>query len=172
MNNIYVGKIVNTHGIKGEIRIISDFEKKDLVFRDGFKIYIGPNYHEEIVNTYRMHKNYDMITLKGINDINSVLKYKGEKVYINKEDLNLRGSDYLINDLIGFQIICNNNNYGQVTSIEKSKAHILLKVCKNNKEYYIPYLKEFITNVNLNNQEIEVKRADEFYEIWYFNSFS
>lgn len=165
MNIIYVGKIVNTHGIKGEIRITSDFEKKDLVFRDGFKIYIGSNYQEEIVNTYRKHKNYDMITLKGINDINDVLKYKGEKVYINKEDLNLRESDYLINDLIGFQIRCNNTNYGQVISIEKSKAHILLKVSKNNKNYYIPYLKEFVTNINLNKQEIEVKQAEEFYEI-------
>ena len=38
---IYIGKIVNTHGIKGEIRILSDFEKKDSVFVVGMPIYIG-----------------------------------------------------------------------------------------------------------------------------------
>ena len=30
MEYLYVGKIVNTHGIKGEIRILSNFDKKEL----------------------------------------------------------------------------------------------------------------------------------------------
>ena len=41
MKYIYIGKIVNTHGLKGEIRILSDFKYKDLIFKDNFKIYIG-----------------------------------------------------------------------------------------------------------------------------------
>ena len=49
MKYIYVGKIVNTHGIKGEIRILSDFLKKDLVFKKDFTLYIGPNKEKEIM---------------------------------------------------------------------------------------------------------------------------
>ena len=45
---IYIGKIVNTHGIKGEIRILSDFEKKDSVFVVGMPIYIGRKKEKEI----------------------------------------------------------------------------------------------------------------------------
>lgn len=41
MEYVYIGKIVNTHGIKGEVRLISNFERKDLVFKKNFKIYIG-----------------------------------------------------------------------------------------------------------------------------------
>ena len=41
MEYVYLGKITNTHGIKGEIRIISDFANKDIVFKKGFNIYIG-----------------------------------------------------------------------------------------------------------------------------------
>ena len=63
---IYLGKIVNTHGIKGEIRILSDFDYKDIVFKKDFKIYIGKDKQEETINTYRVHKNYDMI-LTGTN---------------------------------------------------------------------------------------------------------
>ena len=51
MKYIYIGKIVNTHGIKGEIRILSDFLKKDLVFKKDFILYIGPNKEKEIIKT-------------------------------------------------------------------------------------------------------------------------
>ena len=100
MNNyVYIGKIVNTHGIKGELRILSDFDKKELVFKNNFNIYIGPSYIKETINTYRVHKEYDMVTLIGYDNINEVLKYKGLNVYINRDDLNLDNNDYIMSDL-------------------------------------------------------------------------
>ena len=98
MDFIKIGKLVNTHGIKGEVKILSDFTKKDLVFIPGFKIYIGNKKTLMIINSYRHHKMFDMITLKGITNINDVLQYKGLDVFVNKEDLNLKG-DYLLEDL-------------------------------------------------------------------------
>ena len=83
---IYIGKIVNTHGIKGEIRILSNFEYKDKVFLENRRIYIGEEHIEEIVNTYRHHKIFDMITMKGYNNINQVLKYMNKNVYVKKND--------------------------------------------------------------------------------------
>ena len=41
MELVRIGKIVNTHGIKGELRILSDFEFKDKVFKKGVKVYVG-----------------------------------------------------------------------------------------------------------------------------------
>ncbi len=160
MKYVYLGKIVNTHGIKGEIRLISDFDKKDMVFKEGFKIYIGSLKEEKVINSYRIHKNYDMITLKGINDINEVLRYKGENVYINKEDLKLKAKEFLLSDLIDLNIICKNKNYGKVLEIRTNKVSTLLYIVYN-KNYYIPYNKEFIKNINLTKKEIEVERIEE-----------
>lgn len=84
MKYIYIGKVSNTHGIKGEIRILSNFLKKDLVFKKDNVLYFGNNKEKEIINTYRKHKEYDMVTLNGINNINEVLKYKGLNVYIDR----------------------------------------------------------------------------------------
>ena len=84
MTLIKIGKIVNTHGIKGELRLLSKFPYKDKVFINNMKIYINKK-DEEIINTYRKHKNFDMITLKGYNNINEVLKYKG-KYLCNKKN--------------------------------------------------------------------------------------
>ena len=58
MDLVYVGKIVNTHGIKGELRIKSDFERKELVFKIGNKIIIENVEH--IIRTYRFHKIFDI----------------------------------------------------------------------------------------------------------------
>ena len=52
MNNVYIGKVVNTHGIKGEIRILSDFPYKDKVFIIDNKIIIGDS--EYIIKSYRV----------------------------------------------------------------------------------------------------------------------
>ena len=87
MKYIYLGKIANTHGIKGELRILSNFKYKSRVLKKGFKVYIGKEKIEEEIVTYRPHKQFDMITLKGYNNINDVLKYKSLNIFINKEDL-------------------------------------------------------------------------------------
>ena len=83
MNNyICVGKIINTFGIKGELKILSDFEYKERIFKKDFPIYIGELKEKELVNTYRMHKNYDLVVFNSYTNINEVLKYKGNKIYI------------------------------------------------------------------------------------------
>ena len=84
MKYIIIGKIVNTHGIKGELRILSDFKYKDKIFKKGFPLYIGYTKEKEIINTYRPHKQFDMVTFNNYNNINEVLKYKGEYVAIRE----------------------------------------------------------------------------------------
>ena len=160
MNLIYVGKIVNTHGIKGEVRLLSDFEEKNLIFKDGFKIYIGENLEEQIIHTYRHHKMFDMLTFKGIHDINEVLKYKGKKVYINKDDLDLREDEYLLEDLIGMKVICDNEDLGIVSDIFDNKAGKLLYVTFA-KNYYIPYNNYYIKEVDVTKKEIHAEHIKD-----------
>ena len=98
MKYILLGKIVNTHGLKGEIRIISNFKYKNKAFIPNMKAYIGKDKLEVIINSYRYHKIFDMITLKGYNNIDEVLKFKGDYIFINKEDIILENNEYLDED--------------------------------------------------------------------------
>ena len=77
MNWIYIGEIVNTHGLKGEVRLLSDFEYKKEAFLLGNKVYIGKNKEEVTIKTYRVHKEYDMFTFENLNTIDDVIIYKG-----------------------------------------------------------------------------------------------
>ena len=155
---VYVGKIVNTHGIKGEVRLLSSFEYKDLVFKTGIELYVGSNRESLIINTYRPHKEFDMITIKGIDNINDVLRYKGLKVYVKREILNL-GDKYLIEDLVGMDVLFNNATIGKVTEIMYNNSNILLHVV-GEKSFYIPNNGNFVKKVNLKTKTVEVENVE------------
>ena len=154
MNNyICIGKIINTFGIKGELKINSDFEYKDRIFTKDMIIYIGNLKKEEKISTHRVHKNYDLIVFDGYTNINEVLKYKGELIYIERKDLKLNNNEYLLNDLVGLNIIDNENILGVVIDYEKTVNNVLLKI-KGNKTFYIPLYSEFIKEIDKKNRRI------------------
>ena len=157
MNYIYIGKIVNTHGIKGEIRILSDFKYKERALKKGKTIYIGTTKIKEEINSYRKHKIFDMITLCGINNINDVLKYKGQKVYTVKENLDLLENEYLDSDLIGLTVLVNHQEKGIVKNYLKDKYQDKLVVNKEGIDYLVPYVCDIIENINLTNKTISIK---------------
>ena len=66
MDKVFIGKIVSTHGIKGEVRILSDFMYKEKVFFPGNKLVIDDK--EYSISSYRVHKNYDRVTFDGFNN--------------------------------------------------------------------------------------------------------
>ena len=152
-----IGKIVNTHGIKGELKLLSDFKYKEKVFRNNFIIYIGRNKVKEVINTYRVHKMFDMITLYGYSNINEVLKYKGEFVYIDSRDLSLEKDEYLDEDLIGFNVIYKNIPNLSVISIEKYPSSKMLRIKNNNESKLIPLTNGIIENIDLEKKEILLK---------------
>ena len=153
MNYVYIGDIVNTHGLKGEVRIISSFKQKDLVFVSNMPVYIGSNKDMETINSYRIHKNYDMITFNGIRHIEDVLKYKGKSLYINRSDLNYDG--YLNEDLIGLSVYQKDKLIGKVKEILTTNAHEIL-VIEGKKRYMVPNIKEFILNVDIDAKRIDI----------------
>ena len=131
---ISVGKYVNTHGIKGEIRILSDFSRKDLIFKPKFKLYI--NNKEFIIKSYRKHKNYDMITFEGINSINDIEYLKGNNVYIRRDDIN----EFIDEDLYKYLISVNSKLY-KIKNILMNNFQKIL-VLENDK--MVPYVDDFI----------------------------
>lgn len=157
MNYICIGKIVNTHGIKGEVRLLSNFKYKNKVFKKGMLIYIGKNKEKEVIFSYRPHKQFDMITMEGYININQVLKYKGMKVYINKEDLILKEDEYLDEDLIGLDVMINNKVVGVVKNIEKYPQQNLILVKNSKKEFLIPYVSDIIEEINFEKRYISIQ---------------
>lgn len=157
MKYVLIGKIVNTHALKGEVRLLSDFKYKSKVFIPNMKIYVGKDKVEETIRTYRHHKMFEMITMNGYDDINQVLKYKGDYVFVNKDDIKLGANEYLDEDIIGLRVIVDNQDMGVVKRIENHNGNEILIVNNINKNYLIPYNFDIIVNVDLKKKEMCVK---------------
>ncbi len=153
MEYIEIGQYVNTHGIKGEIRIKSNFKFKDKIMQKGKKIYL--NDHEFIINSYRVHKDFDMLTLEGIDDINQILPFKGSKVYCLKKDLNLENNEYLDEDLIGLDLYQGNKKIGKIENILYITNNKKLLVINN---HYIPF--ELVLDIDFLNKKIIIEEVE------------
>ena len=153
-NYIYVGRIVGTHGLKGELKIISDEVFLDKIFKPNNNLYIGDEYQKEQIATYRIHKNYNLVSLTNHQDINRINDFLNKDVYINKEEIDV---EYLLSDLIDCDII-DDQKYGKVIDIEKGKGCNYLKV-KYNKVYFIPIIGEYIKEIDCSNKIIKVRNA-------------
>ena len=164
MKYVLIGKIVNTHGLKGEIRILSSFKYKSKVFIPNMKIYIGKQKQEEIITTYRHHKIFEMITMNGYNNIDEVLKYKGDYVFVNKEDLKLEENEYLDEDIIGLDTYVDKKCLGKVVKIENHNGNEVLFVKNNDKNYLIPYNFDIIQSINLDTKTINVKNIPGLFD--------
>lgn len=155
MNKIYIGKIVNTHGIKGEIRILSDFDFKENAFKVGSNIIVEDATFK--INSYRKHKQFDMITLEGYNDINDVLFLMKKKVYKNKAELNLSKEQILDEDLITYVVIDKERKSGIIKEIfYASPMNKILRV-KFEKEILIPLASPMIKKIDQDKKRIEVE---------------
>ena len=152
MDLINIGKIVNTHGLKGEIRIISDFKYKKDVFKTNNIVYI--NNEKYIIKSYRFHKIYDMIILDSINTIEQAQELKGLNVYIDRTDYKFDG--YLNEDLIGLDVYDNEILKGKIVDVVKTINNDLL-VIEGNKKHMVPNIPEFIKVVDLENNKIYIE---------------
>ena len=149
---VLVGKYVKTHGIKGEIKVRSNFLYKDRIFQTGKKVFLKDQ--EFTIKDYRKHQEYDMLTFEGINDINQILSLKGNFLYANREDLGLKQEEYLDSDLIGLDLYQNNIFVGKVRDIAFITKNKKLLVINS---HYVPF--ELIKNVDLKNKRIDIEEV-------------
>lgn len=155
---IYIGKTVSTFGIKGELKVISDFEKCDKAYKIGNKILI--NNIEHVISGIRYHKNYILLEIDDLKNINNILKYVGFNIYIKRMDLHLEENEFLYKDLINSDVIDNDgSNLGKIIEVEQG-VNLLIKV-KSSKEFYIPYVDEYIISFDLNNKKLYTKNAKD-----------
>lgn len=155
MKDVLVGQIVNTHGLKGELRIISDFAYKELVFKSGFKVYVGSRKELCTINSYRHHKIYDMVTFVGVDSIDSAIAYKGDYVYINRDDLKIDG--YINEDIIGFDVYNSEKIIGRIDSVVNNGAHdILVIVDENGNKNMVPLVDEYVKEVDLKSAKVVI----------------
>lgn len=155
-----VGNVVNTHGIKGELRVMSNSDFKDIRFATGNKLQIKGRKTDEIVEieSHYTHKNFDIVKLKGYDNINDVLKFKNCKLLGDKLGNEALGEgEFFRDDIIGLNVIDQDgNNVGKVSKINDDSYQKLLIIKTEKKNVMVPYVDEFVKNIDLENNVMTI----------------
>lgn len=154
MTKIYLGKFVSTHGINGELKLLSDFERKDLVYKKGFCLYV--NEIKYTITSNRSHKQYELIRLNDYTNINEVLFLVGQNVFIDSDDLKLTEDEYLLEELIGAEVIDDDKLIGVVTDLYCSKNVTYVKI---NDTFLIPLIDVYIKYYDKKNKKLYTTNA-------------
>lgn len=155
MDYILVGKIITTHNLNGELKILSSFKLKDQVFKVNNDIFIGELYEKHKILSYRTHKNYDMVIFDEIDNIDKAIKYKQKNIYVLRNTLVI--NNYLDTDLINLEAYYNDKLIGVVKDIVDMGNNNLVMVINNK---YIPKCDNFILKVDLENKKIYLKNVE------------
>ncbi|MCR2042793.1 ribosome maturation factor RimM [Anaerosalibacter massiliensis] len=160
MDYIQVGKIINTQGIKGEIKIYP-FTDNIYRFDELKKVYIGERKVLVCIENVWYKKEFIILKLEGYDNINEVLKFKNEYLYIDERDrVRLPKNSYFIFDIVGCNVLdSSKNSIGIVTEVIKNTGndiYIVKNKC-NNKEYLIPAVKQFIKKIDIENKKIIIE---------------
>ena len=150
MDLIEIGQIVNTHGVRGEVKINSWID--DLYEFEDFKKYFYKKNEEFIELTpekLRFHKNCAIVKFKEIKDMNEAENFKGT-VLLTEKSKNLPDGVFYVGDLLGIKVFAQNNEIGVVSDVFKTGANDVYSVrTAEGREVYIPAVKEFIKNIDL-----------------------
>ena len=164
MEKVRIAQIVNTHGIRGELKLksLSDFIEER--FKKGHHVFIRYQNHdiEMIVKTHRTHKGFELVSFEGYLDINLVEKYKGSFVYDYKDDELLDDDEYFVSDLIGCDVYDDDVLIGKVSEVQLLPHHDILIIKGEDKEYKIPYVNAFVLNEDIENKRIDVALIEGF----------
>ena len=150
---IEAGRIVNTHGIVGEVKIEVWLDSPE--FLKKFKrIFVKDK--EMKVLSGRVHKGFLIAKLEGVEDVNTAMLYKGKEVSIARADAKLPKGAFFLQDIIGAKVVTEEGEeVGILKDIMETPASNIY-VVKGETEHLIPAVPEFILNTNVDEGIITV----------------
>ncbi len=155
-----VGKIVNTHGIKGDVKVIriTDFDER---FAKGSKLFwVSKDGSKKLsleVDGHRRHKNVDLLHFKGYESINEVEFLKEGTLQVSEEQLtDLDEGEFYYYEIIGCTVYTVlGEELGKIKEILAPGANDVWVVQrKGKKDLLIPYIEEVVKEVNIEQEKV------------------
>ena len=160
MGLIKVGRVIRPHGVKGGMKVSSDFKYKKDVFKKDNTVTINNRLYKIVNYTFTGGGQLDIAYLENINTIDDVISIRQSDIYINKDSL---GLDIILDEeLLDMDVYFNNELVSKVIDIQTG-INPLIIIKYNNKNIYIPRQDEFISNIDINTNRIDL--TDKFKEL-------
>jgi 16S rRNA processing protein RimM len=157
-----VGKVVNTQGLKGEVRVISSTDFADERFKKGATLYLFRENSEPIalkVASHRVHKNFNMLTFEGYNRIEEVEPFRGGILRVSETQLeDLSDHEFYYHEIIGLSVVSDaGEELGIIKEILPLGANDVWVVSKpGRKDLLVPYIASVVEKVSLEDKQVTI----------------
>lgn len=159
MDYIAAGKIVNTHGIKGEVKIkawlgdINELARYDKLYFDAGKTELN-------ITRARVHADMVLAKIEGIDDMTAAESLKNKEVYILKDAEVLGEGEYYIEDILGLEVVDadTSESYGKITDVYQGPANDAYEIeLKDGRRVLFPVIKQVVLETDLENKTMKIR---------------
>ena len=162
MKKYRIGKIVKTHGLKGEMKVYSftDYPER---FAEIDYLYMHESDKKYFIENIKYQKNMAILKIKGIDTIEEAENLIDTTLYIDQANLReLDEDEYMIADLVGMDVVLTTGEtIGKVTDVLQYTANDIYVVhSESGDEYLIPAVKEFVPEINMSTKTITVNPVE------------
>ena len=148
---IEAGEIVNTHGVRGEVKMLPWLDSPETMCAFSRCRIAGKDYK---IEACRVQNTCNLLKLSGVDTMEMAQALRGKTVYLYREDA---GDDAIFAaELVGVEVFCRGASIGKITDVLDYPGNQVY-VVKGSREYMIPAVKEFILSTSLEENRMEVK---------------
>ena len=159
------GKIVTTHGIRGEVKIMPYTDSPDLLCEFD-RLFIGRNHDEIIVERARVFKNTVIAKLEGVDTPEAAEKLRNKLLYMHRDDLELDEDTYFIQYLIGLEVRDADSDkvYGKITDVMQTGANDVYVIKGDEREYLVPAIADVIISTDVDEGFMTIRPLDGLFD--------
>ena len=151
---IEAGEIVNTHGVRGEVKIMPWTDTPE--FLKAIKTLYIDGAAVRVLSS-RIHKGALLASIEGIGNVNDAMRLKGKRVFIDRDDAALPEGRFFIQDIIGASVVTESGeSVGTLTEVIDAPAGMIY-VVRGETELLIPAVPEFVLHTDADNGVITVR---------------
>lgn len=172
MSNVWtsVGYISRAHGLNGEVVLEPEFESDDLYTVD-LVYYLGREGSNPVpVRVHQMklvkkgNQHQFFLKFEHITDRSGAEQIRGYNLYLPTDTIDLSSDQFA--DLTGYSVVNSSGSMeGTIVDIIDNPAHPLLQVLGDNGTFYIPYVEEYVDEVDVQEQRVVVSGVEELKSI-------
>lgn len=158
------GKIVTTHGIRGEVKIMPYTDTPELLCEFD-RLFIGKDKAEIYIDRARVAKNMVIAKIEGVDTVEAAEKYRNKVLFMHRDDLELDEDTYFIQDLIDMEVKDADSGfvYGKITDVLQNGANDVY-VIKGDREYLVPAIPDVVISTDIDSNIMLIRPLEGLFD--------
>jgi len=159
------GKIVTTHGIRGEVKIMPYTDTPELL-AEFDRLFMGRNKDEVTIVRSRVFKNMVIAKIEGVDTPEDAEKLRNKLLYMHRDDLELGEDTYFIQDLIGMEVRDADSDelYGVIDDVMQTGANDVYVVKSADKELLVPAIADVVISTDIDGNVMTIRPLDGLFD--------